>query len=110
MQTLPLTRSAAVSCWLVRTASCVFGAWVLRVLRVLVQSLRRLFEVSGLTGCFAYPAGHHVDKISQIAFHPTAKDLLVAATNDLGKASLRFFDLEAGTEAKQVTLDIQGVS
>jgi pantothenate kinase-related protein Tda10 len=54
--------------------------------------------------------GQNVDKIVQIAFHPTAKNLLVAATNEAGKASLRFFDIEAGTEAKQVALDVKGIA
>jgi hypothetical protein len=54
--------------------------------------------------------GNRVDKIVQIAFHPTAKDLLVVATNDLGKPSLRFFDLGEGKEAKQVELGVKGVS
>lgn len=54
--------------------------------------------------------GDKMDKIAQIAFHPTAKHLLVVASNDLGKAALRFFDLEKGVEAKHVKLNVKGVS
>lgn len=44
-----------------------------------------------------------------MAFHPTAKDLLSAITNDHGKASLRFWDLSAGEEARCIALDSDGV-
>lgn len=54
--------------------------------------------------------GDHVDRIVQIGFHPTAKDLLLVASNDQGKAHLRFFDLSTGKEAKVVVLDTAGVT
>ncbi|WVR05042.1 hypothetical protein IAU60_002054 [Kwoniella sp. DSM 27419] len=52
--------------------------------------------------------GKGIDKIAQLGFHPTAKDLLVGLTNDHGKASLRFWDLSTGQEAKQVELGADG--
>lgn len=48
--------------------------------------------------------GSHIERIAQIKFHPTASDLLLAATNDAGVAHLRFFDLGAEKEEKVIEL------
>lgn len=53
--------------------------------------------------------GQGIDKIVQVAFHPTAKDLLVAATNDHTSSSIRFFDLSIGKEANIVPIDVKGI-
>lgn len=50
-----------------------------------------------------------MDKIAQILFHPTARDLLVAVTNDNGAANVRFFDLTSSSEALVVPLETNGV-
>ncbi|WVQ70262.1 uncharacterized protein L199_008488 [Kwoniella botswanensis] len=52
--------------------------------------------------------GKGIDKITQIAFHPTAQDLLVALTIDHGSSSMRFFDLSKGEEAKIADLSTNG--
>ncbi|KAL1411200.1 hypothetical protein Q8F55_002151 [Vanrija albida] len=46
--------------------------------------------------------GNRIEKIVQVTFHPTAKDLLLVASNDSGKGHLRFFDLKIGLEQKVV--------
>nr|XP_019042887.1 actin cross-linking [Kwoniella bestiolae CBS 10118]OCF21817.1 actin cross-linking [Kwoniella bestiolae CBS 10118] len=48
------------------------------------------------------------DKITQIAFHPTAQDLLVALTNDHGSSHIRFWDLSGGEEVKVVEASSKG--
>lgn len=53
--------------------------------------------------------GKGIDKIAQLVFHPTAKDLLTAATNDHGIAHIRFWDLPSGQEVSPVELDTSGV-
>ncbi|WVQ98469.1 hypothetical protein IAU59_005595 [Kwoniella sp. CBS 9459] len=53
--------------------------------------------------------GKGIDKITQIVFHPTAKDLLVGLTNDHGQSYIRFWNLTTGDEAKHVELPVQGV-
>lgn len=53
--------------------------------------------------------GKGIDKIAQLAFHPTAKDLLIAATNDHGKAFIRFWALSTAEEVKVVELDMTGI-
>ncbi|WVF72470.1 hypothetical protein IAT40_007285 [Kwoniella sp. CBS 6097] len=53
--------------------------------------------------------GKGIDKITQIVFHPTGKDLLVGLTNDHGQSYIRFWDLTSGDEVKQVELPVQGV-
>lgn len=42
-------------------------------------------------------------------FHPTAKDLLVLATNDAGKASIRLFNLSLSQESLVAPLEATGV-
>ncbi|OCF44702.1 actin cross-linking [Kwoniella heveanensis CBS 569] len=53
--------------------------------------------------------GKGIDKITEIIFHPTAKDLLVGLTNDHGHSYIRFWDLTFSAEVKQVDLPAQGV-
>ena len=50
-----------------------------------------------------------MDKIAQVAFHPTAKDLVVVATNDSGTANIRLFDLATSTESLTTGLESNGV-
>jgi WD40 repeat protein len=45
----------------------------------------------------------------QISFHPTASNLLIAATNEHTSSSLRFFDLESGEEKSKVSLNTKGI-
>ncbi|ORY22755.1 putative actin cross-linking [Naematelia encephala] len=52
--------------------------------------------------------GKGIDKIAQIAFHPTAKDLLTALTNDSGKATLRLWDVSSGSEINHIQLETTG--
>ncbi|WWC61287.1 uncharacterized protein I303_103868 [Kwoniella dejecticola CBS 10117] len=52
--------------------------------------------------------GKSIDKITQIAFHPTAKDLLIGLTNDHGSSHLRFWDLSQGEEARVVEISAKG--
>ena len=52
--------------------------------------------------------GDGIDKIATIAFHPTAKDLLTALTNDQGTCAIRLFDLKEGKEAEKIPLDLDG--
>jgi WD40 repeat protein len=52
--------------------------------------------------------GDGIDKIATIAFHPTAKDLLTALTNEQGSCAVRFFDLAQGQEVKRCPLDLDG--
>lgn len=44
-----------------------------------------------------------------MVFHPTARDLLVLATNDAGKANVRLFDLSTTKEELVVPLEATGV-
>ena len=44
-----------------------------------------------------------------MAFHPSAKDLVVVATNDAGSASIRLFDLATSTESLVTGLEASGV-
>ncbi|WRT66968.1 uncharacterized protein IL334_003933 [Kwoniella shivajii] len=53
--------------------------------------------------------GKGIDKITQIAFHSTAENLLVGLTNDFGQSSIRFWDLAIGEEASVVAIPVQGV-
>ncbi|KLT40440.1 DUF1900-domain-containing protein [Cutaneotrichosporon oleaginosum] len=48
--------------------------------------------------------GSGVERIAHVAFHPTARDLLVVASNEHGASHLRFFDLTTGSESKVVDL------
>lgn len=68
----------------------------------------------GIEGAGPEPAkvvrGEGVDKVVQLSFHPTAQNLLLVASNDQGKAHLRFFDLSTGKEEKVVALDAPGVT
>ncbi|WWC69610.1 uncharacterized protein I206_103553 [Kwoniella pini CBS 10737] len=52
--------------------------------------------------------GKGIDKITQIAFHPTAKDLLVGLTNDHGSSFLRFWDLSKREEVKTAEVSPHG--
>ncbi|OCF72031.1 actin cross-linking [Kwoniella mangroviensis CBS 8886] len=52
--------------------------------------------------------GKGIDKITQIAFHPTAQDLLIALTTDHASSNMRFFDLSKGEEVKIVELSSKG--
>ncbi|WWC85325.1 uncharacterized protein L201_000187 [Kwoniella dendrophila CBS 6074] len=67
----------------------------------------------GMTGVGPEPnqvlKGKGIDKITQIAFHPTAKDLLVGLTNDHGSSNIRFWDLSAGEETKVEQVSDKGV-
>lgn len=51
--------------------------------------------------------GNRIERIVQVTFHPTAKDLLLVASNDSGKGHLRFFDLKIGIEQKVVPFDFE---
>lgn len=48
--------------------------------------------------------GKGVERIVHVQFHPTAQDLLLAASNEHGSSHLRFFDLATGKEEKVVDL------
>ncbi|KAK8869948.1 hypothetical protein IAR55_000517 [Kwoniella newhampshirensis] len=70
----------------------------------------RVWKVSpeGVHGVGPEPSqilkGQGIDKITQIHFHPTTKDLLVGVTNDHGQAFLHFWDLTTEEEAKRAKL------
>jgi WD40 repeat protein len=53
--------------------------------------------------------GKGIDKIAQVEFHPTARDLLVVGSNDSGTSAIRFFDLATGDETKVCHLDAKGI-
>ncbi|BEJ15558.1 hypothetical protein CspHIS471_0501630 [Cutaneotrichosporon sp. HIS471] len=48
--------------------------------------------------------GVGVERIAHVAFHPTARDLLLVESNEHGSSHLRFFDLSSGKEGKVVSL------
>jgi WD40 repeat protein len=56
-----------------------------------------------------FSTGKGMDKIAQVAFHSTAKNLLTAVTNDAGSASLRLFDLASSEETLVIPLETPGV-
>ncbi|GMK55984.1 hypothetical protein CspeluHIS016_0210400 [Cutaneotrichosporon spelunceum] len=65
------------------------------------------FPSDGVEGAGPEPAlvrGAGLERIAHVAFHPTARDLLLVASNEHGASHLRFFDLSSGTEDKVVTL------
>ncbi|KAK4689936.1 coronin-7, partial [Tremellales sp. Uapishka_1] len=53
--------------------------------------------------------GKGMDKIIQVVFHPTAKGLLVAASNDFGKPALRFWDLSDGQDRSHIAIEAPGI-
>jgi dipeptidyl aminopeptidase/acylaminoacyl peptidase len=54
-------------------------------------------------------SGKGIDKIAQVEFHPTARDLLVVGSNDSGVSAIRFFDLATGDERKVCQVEAKGI-
>lgn len=48
----------------------------------------------------------NMDKIAHVAFHPTAWNLVVVASNDLKSPALHFFDISEGQHQLHVPLDV----